>query len=338
MSKILITGGFGFVGSNLALKGLQLGHEVVIMDNLCRSGSELNFNILKNSGEFKYYIKDTRIMNDVEHVIKEVKPDFIFHLAGQVAMTTSITDPLNDFQTNVLGTLNILEAIREYSPYSTIIYSSSNKVYGDLEYLTYQEGQTRYSCLEYPNGFSEDLKLDFQSPYGCSKGAADQYLLDYHRMFDVQSIVFRHSTMYGGMQNANEDQGWIGWFVDQAKKTKMNPNHTFTISGNGKQVRDVLYVDDVINLYFQIVSFKEMQKLSGNAFNIGGGYDQSISLLELFKLLEIRLGIQLNFVKKDWRKNDQKIFVSDNVKIGEFLGWKPQVKSNEGIEKLIRVD
>ena len=335
MSKILITGGFGFVGSNIALKGLQLGHEVVIMDNLCRSGSELNFNILKNSGEFKYYIKDTRIMNDVKYVIKEVKPDFIFHLAGQVAMTTSITDPLNDFQTNVLGTLNILEAIREYSPYSTIIYSSSNKVYGDLEYLTYQEGQTRYSCLEYPNGFSEDLKLDFQSPYGCSKGAADQYLLDYHRMFDVQSIVFRHSTMYGGMQNANEDQGWIGWFVDQAKKTKINSNHSFTISGDGKQVRDVLYVDDVINLYFSVTSFSEKEQLSGNAFNIGGGFDQSISLLELFNFLEKELDLKLNFTKKDWRKNDQKIFVSDNIKIQKLLNWKPLNTFEQGIRSIL---
>tara|TARA_X000000950_G_C13917120_1_gene661567 strand:- start:1944 stop:2951 length:1008 start_codon:yes stop_codon:yes gene_type:complete len=335
MSKILITGGFGFVGSNIALKGLQLGHEIIIMDNLSRSGSELNFNTLKKSGEFKYFIKDTRIMNDVEYVIKEVKPDFIFHLAGQVAMTTSIIDPLNDFQTNVLGTLNILESIRKYSPYSTIIYSSSNKVYGDLEYLSYQENKTRYSCLEHPNGFSEDLKLDFQSPYGCSKGAADQYLLDYHRMFDVQSIVFRHSTMYGGMQNANEDQGWIGWFVDQAKKTKTNPNHRFTISGDGKQVRDVLYVDDVINLYFMTSTSSEIQKLSGNAFNIGGGFDQSISLLELFDFLEKELQINLNFVQKDWRKNDQKIFVSDNIKIEKFLKWKPINTFEQGIRNIL---
>ena len=226
MSKILITGGFGFVGSNVALKGLELGHEIVIMDNLSRSGSELNFNILKKSKKLKHYVKDTRVLNDVKYVIKEVKPDFVFHLAGQVAMTTSIIDPLNDFQTNVVGTLNILEAIKEYAPYATIVYSSSNKVYGDLDYLTYQENKTRYSCLEHPVGFSEDLKLDFQSPYGCSKGSADQYLIDYHRMFDVQTIVFRHSTMYGGMQNANEDQGWIGWFVDQAKKTVTNPNHS----------------------------------------------------------------------------------------------------------------
>jgi CDP-paratose 2-epimerase len=335
MSRILITGGFGFVGSNIALKGLQLGHEIVIMDNLCRSGSELNFNILKNSGEFKYYIKDTRVMNDVKYVIKEVKPDFIFHLAGQVAMTTSIIDPLNDFQTNVLGTLNILEAIREYSPYSTIIYSSSNKVYGDLEYLTYKESQTRYSCVEHPTGFSEELKLDFQSPYGCSKGAADLYLLDYHRMFDVQSIVFRHSTMYGGMQNANEDQGWIGWFVDQAKKTKIKSSHSFTISGDGKQVRDVLYVDDVINLYFRIITFSDKENLSGNAFNIGGGFDQSISLLELFNFLEKELDVKLNFVKKDWRKNDQKIFVSDNVKIERFLNWKPKNTFEQGIRNIL---
>ncbi len=335
MSRILITGGFGFVGSNIALKGLQLGHEIVIMDNLCRAGSELNFNILKNSGEFKYYIKDTRLMNDVKYVIKEVKPDFIFHLAGQVAMTTSIIDPLNDFQTNVLGTLNILEAIREYSPYSTIIYSSSNKVYGDLEYLTYKESQTRYSCVEHPNGFSEELKLDFQSPYGCSKGAADQYLLDYHRMFDVQSIVFRHSTMYGGMQNANEDQGWIGWFVDQAKKTKITSSHSFTISGDGKQVRDVLYVDDVIDLYFSIISFSDKENLSGNAFNIGGGFDQSISLLELFNFLENELDVKLNFRKKDWRKNDQKIFVSDNVKIERLLNWKPTNTFEQGIRSIL---
>lgn len=335
MSKILITGGFGFVGSNLALKGLELGYEIIIMDNLSRAGSEHNFNILKKiSRDLKYYVKDTRNFNDVKNVIKEVKPDFIFHLAGQVAMTTSIIDPMSDFQTNVVGTLNILEAIKEYAPNATVVYSSSNKVYGDLKYLTYKKNKTRYSCLEYPTGFSEDLKLDFQSPYGCSKGAADQYLIDYHRMFDIQTIVFRHSTMYGGMQNANEDQGWIGWFVDQAKKTMTNPNHTFSISGDGKQVRDVLYVDDVVNLYFNVTTSSGTQKACGNAFNIGGGFDQSISLLELFDFLEKELSIRLNYIKKEWRKNDQKIFVSDNVKINSYLKWKPLTTFEQGIRKI----
>lgn len=336
MSKILITGGFGFVGSNIAKKGIQLGHDIIIVDNLSRTGSEKNFNDLKKINEFEYYIKDTRNYNDISNIIKAKKPDFIFHLAGQVAMTTSISDPRNDFETNVLGTINVLESVREYCPSCSILYSSSNKVYGDLEYLDYLENDSRYVCKKYPKGFTENLTLDFHSPYGCSKGAADQYLLDYYRIFGIKTVVFRHSTMYGGMQNSNEDQGWIGWFISMAKKTKLDKSHTFTISGNGKQVRDLLYVDDVTNLYYKCID--KIDNVKGKAFNIGGGFDQSLSLLELFDLLNKKLNVNLNFTQKNWRQSDQKIFISDNVKIKKAIDWEPIVTYNEGIDKLINLD
>lgn len=228
--KYLITGGCGFVGSNLAAEVLKRGEELFVFDNLFRFGSGQNLEWLKKQGEFKYYPFDIRNNNDVEIVIKEVKPDVIFHLAGQVAMTTSIQNPRLDFETNTLGTVNLLEAVRKYSPASMILYSSTNKVYGDLEYLTYEETASRYNCKEYPNGVDESLQLDFHSPYGCSKGAADQYLLDYARIFGIQTVVFRHSSMYGGNQHATYDQGWVGWFIQKALEIKMEQQKNFLLS------------------------------------------------------------------------------------------------------------
>lgn len=210
--RYLITGGCGFVGSNLAAEVLRRGEELYIIDNLFRFGSADNLTWLRTLGEFKYYPFDVRNINDVETVIKEVKPDYIFHLAGQVAMTTSIANPRLDYETNALGTFNLLDSVRKYSPDSVILYSSTNKVYGDFEYLHFKEESTRYVCEEYPDGFPETISLDFHSPYGCSKGCADQYLLDFHRIYGLKTIVFRHSSMYGTNQHATYDQGW-DWMV-----------------------------------------------------------------------------------------------------------------------------
>lgn len=332
--KFLITGGCGFVGSNLAAEVIKRGEELIIFDNLFRHGSDINLDYLKKLGSFKYYPYDIRNLNDIETVIKEVMPNVVFHFAGQVAMTTSVRNPRHDFETNALGTFNLLDSIRKYAPEALVLYSSTNKVYGDFEKLTFEETPSRYVCKEYPNGFSEDLPLSFHSPYGCSKGAADQYLLDYYRMFGIRTVVFRHSSMYGGNQHATYDQGWIGWFIQKAieiKKGKLK--EPFTISGNGKQVRDVLHSSDIVSLYFTAIN--NFDNIKGKAYNIGGGIENSLSLLELFIFLEDTLKIKMEYGKLPFRESDQKVFIADNSKIGKALNWVSQVGYKTGIKNVI---
>lgn len=332
--KYLITGGCGFLGSNLAAEVLKRGEELIVFDNLFRHGSAQNLNWLKAIGEFKYYPFDIRNNNDIETVIKEEQPDVVFHLAGQVAMTTSISNPRLDFETNALGTFNLLDAIRKYLPNTMVLYSSSNKVYGDFEELTFEEGNTRYTCKEHPNGFDENLPLNFHSPYGCSKGSADQYLLDFSRIYGLKTVVFRHSSMYGGNQHSTIDQGWIGWFCQKALEIKNNTfKEPFTISGSGKQVRDVLHAKDVVSLYFASVA--NIEKIKGQAFNIGGGIENSLSLLELFSLLESILDIRMDYKKLPFRESDQKVFIADNTLITNLINWKPEIKTKEGIQSMI---
>ena len=331
--KYLITGGCGFVGSNLAAEVLRQGEELFIIDNLFRFGSDDNLRWLRSLGDFKYYPYDTRNTNDVETVIKDVKPDYIFHLAGQVAMTTSITNPRLDFEINGIGTFNILDSVRKYSPHSVILYSSTNKVFGDFEYLHFSENDTRYTCEEYPNGFPESITLDFHSPYGCSKGCADQYLLDFHRIYGIKTVVFRHSSMFGANQHATFDQGWIGWFCQKALEKKADFNApAFTISGTGKQVRDLLYSSDVVSLYMMA---KDCEAAFGQVFNIGGGIDNSLSLLELFAILERKLNIKLEYTQLPWRESDQKVFVADIAKANQIIGWQPQVSKEQGLDNML---
>ncbi len=333
--KILIFGGCGFLGSNLAAHGIQNGDDITVFDNLSRVGSSLNLAWLKTIGDFKFIHGDTSNREIVDKTVAEGQFNAIFQLAGQVAMTTSIADPFLDFSTNALGTFNVLNAIRKYSLQTSMIFSSTNKVYGDLEYLTYEETDTRYICKEYPKGFDESVGLDFHSPYGCSKGAADQYMLDFHRIYGAKTIVFRHSSMYGGRQFATSDQGWIGWFCRQALEKKKNPDSpAFDIHGNGKQVRDILHADDMIRLYYEAA--KNADKISGQVFNIGGGIDQSLSLLELFKVLEDMVGVKLEYVMNAPRISDQKFFVANNEKITKAIGWEPKVTASEGIGRMIK--
>jgi CDP-paratose 2-epimerase len=267
-------------------------------------------------------------------LVKEFEPDIIFHLAGQVAMTTSIANPRLDFEVNALGTLNVLEAVREYRPECGILYSSTNKVFGDLEYLEYEETPTRYVVPSHSNGFDESTILDFHSPYGCSKGAADQYLLDFHRIFGLKTVVFRHSSMYGGRQFATYDQGWVGWFCQKAMEIKQGKlKEPFTISGNGKQVRDLLYASDTVNLYLSAA--KKIDLLSGEMFCMGGGMENSSSLLELFNFLENELEIKMTYEKLPPRESDQKVFVADNRKAKRMIGWQPVVDKEAGIKKMI---
>ena len=245
--KYLITGGCGFLGSNIAAEVLKRGEELAVFDNLSRFGAAQNLAWLSAQGEFLFQYGDIRDPFAVARLVKEFRPDIIFHLAGQVAMTTSIANPRLDFEINALGTLNVLEAVRGHCPECGILYSSTNKVFGDLEYLEYEETPTRYVVPSHPNGFDESTLLDFHSPYGCSKGAADQYFLDYHRIFGLKTVVFRHSSMYGGRQFSTYDQGWVGWFCQKAVEIKQGKlKESFTISGNGKHVRDLLFsIDNV---------------------------------------------------------------------------------------------
>ena len=326
--KYLITGGAGFLGSNLSSKILSENEELFIFDNLYREGAYKNLKWLMEQGNVNFIHSDIRNKNDVETAIKSIEPDVIFHLAGQVAMTTSLKNPIMDFEVNTLGSLNLLEAVRNYSLHSIIVYSSTNKVYGDLEHLKYHENDTRYNVEDYPDGFDENLKLDFHSPYGCSKGAADQYMLDYARMYKLKTIVFRHSSMYGGRQFATYDQGWVTWFCQKAIEDKL-----FTISGDGKQVRDILHVDDLIECYFSAI--QHIDKTAGNAFNIGGGMDNSSSLIELFNYLETTYDIKLKYKKIDWRKSDQKFFVADIAKAKDRFDWEPNISKMQGIKKTI---
>jgi CDP-paratose 2-epimerase len=249
-------------------------------------------------------------------------------------MTTSIADPKMDMEVNVCGTFNLLDAVRLYRPEATVIYSSTNKVYGDLEQYEYVETQSRYKCVDLPNGFDENVNLEFHSPYGVSKGGADQYMLDYARIYGLRTAVFRHSSMFGGRQYATYDQGWVGWFVTKAieirdKKLK----EPFTISGNGKQVRDLLYASDTVDLYLR--ASEKIEDISGQVFNIGGGIDNSSSLLELFSLLENELAINMEYTRLPPRESDQKVFVADITKANKLLDWTPRISKEEGIRKMI---
>lgn len=332
--KYLITGGCGFLGSNIAAGILRQGDQLVVFDNLSRLGAPANLEWLQTKGDFHFVHGDIRNANDVERLVKDVQPDAVFHLAGQVAMTTSIADPRRDFEINALGSFNLLDSVRLHAPKAVVIYSSTNKVYGDLEWTAYEESETRYHTPEFPSGFPESIPLDFHSPYGTSKGSADQYMLDYHRIFGLKTIIFRHSSMYGGRQFATYDQGWIGWFCRQAVETMKHPHREpFTISGNGKQVRDVLHAEDMVRLY--LLAAEQSDKLQGQAFNIGGGMGNSLSLLELFKLLEELLGVTLKYTKLPPRESDQKLFVADLSLINRLTGWSPQVDTRSGINKMV---
>lgn len=331
--KLLITGGCGFLGSNLAADALVRGDELMVFDNLSRNGSRSNLEWLNSQGIFTFRHGDIRNRNDVERVVSEFQPDAVFHLAGQVAMTTSIANPQMDFEINVVGSHNLLESIRLRCPNAAVIYSSTNKVYGDLEQFNYAETDTRYRCVQQPCGFDETVQLSFQSPYGCSKGAADQYMLDYARVFGLRTVVFRHSSMYGGRQFATYDQGWVGWFCQKAVEAVRGNTEPFTISGTGKQVRDVLHGDDMKRLYLSAV--QHIDQAAGQAFNIGGGVDNSLSLLELLVMLEQITGTKLNYTQLPVRESDQRVFIADITKARHLLEWSPQVTALAGVTAMV---
>jgi len=337
--KILITGGCGFLGSNLAASYLEEDAEIIIVDALFRTGGEENLEWLQSVAkqrQLTFYRSDLADETSVEDVFQRHAPfDFICHVGGQVAMTTSMSDPRRDLRTNILGTFNVLEAMRRHSPNAFLAYSSTNKVYGDLEALRYGETETRYTLLDYPDGLDEILPLDFASPYGCSKGAADQYVHDWKRNFDVQTVVFRHSSIYGGRQFATVDQGWIGWFCGKALDQRENRSiRKLSISGSGKQVRDVLHADDLVRLYRNAYAHRD--RIAGEVFNIGGGMTNSLSLLELFNKLAEMLNMgEVIFSSGPARKSDQRVFVADVRKATKLLEWSPKVNVLHGLERML---
>lgn len=327
--RILITGGAGFIGSNLAAEVMRRGFDVTVLDNLSRAGAALNIGWLQSLGRVDFVKCDVRDFEELSRLMRSREFDAVFHQAGQVAVTTSVLDPRSDFEANALGTINLLEAIRLSRQRPVFIFASTNKVYGALSSVKVAELGDRYALPELPHGVSETTGLDFHSPYGCSKGAADQYVVDYRRIYGLRTIVFRQSCIYGPRQMGLEDQGWLAWFVIRAVQ-----GAPITIYGDGKQVRDVLYVDDLVELYLRAV--EREGTLRQSVFNVGGGPENAVSLLEVIRLLEEALGqrIQLRFA--DWRPGDQRVYVSDIKVAGAAFQWVPEISPREGVSRLLK--
>ena len=330
--KVFISGGAGFIGSNLAHKHLSRGDKVLVYDNFSRKGTELNAKWLKKDAP---NVKNLKIIKgDVRDYVKLSKYlrnfDIIYHEAAQVAVTTSLVDPITDFEINAGGTVNMLEAFRKYSKNAVFVYASTNKVYGNLEDLKCKVKNKKYvfSSKDYKKGISEKRGLDFHSPYGCSKGTGDQYVRDYGRVFDLKTVVFRQSCIYGQRQFGNEDQGWVMHFV----KSMVNEKK-LSIYGDGMQIRDILHVDDLINAYFLAV--KKIKISKGKVYNIGGGVKNSISLLELISIMEKKVTSRIKYSFSNWREGDQKIYISDCTKLENELGWKPKINKVEGVDRLL---
>lgn len=329
--KVLITGGCGFIGVNVSEYYLNKKDEVLIIDDLSRRGTEHNLKYLLDSKKkFRFYQIDIRNNRKLENVFRQNRDiDIVYHLAAQVAVTTSVVDPRTDFEINLLGTLNVLEGVRKYCPDAVVIFSSTNKVYGALESVKLKEKKLHYQLIEPKNGIPETWPLDFHSPYGCSKGGADQYVRDYSRIYGLKTVVLRQSCIYGEHQWGVEDQGWVAFFIKQVLLRQ-----PITIYGNGKQVRDLLYIGDLLSAYDRIV--KNIKKTAGKIYNIGGGIKNSLSLLQFIQLIKDEFGQKVVYRFADWRPGDQKIFVSDNSCLQRDLGWEPEIDYLVGIKKLYR--
>jgi CDP-paratose 2-epimerase len=325
----LITGGAGFIGSNYANRLIQRGERVTLYDNLSRAGAPRNLAWLKETfGEdgFKLIVGDVRDAALLAESAKDV--DTIVHLAAQVAVTTSVVKPREDFEINALGTFNVMEAARLSERQPFVIYASTNKVYGGMDDVEVFEEPTRWRYKDLPFGCPESQPLDFHSPYGCSKGTGDQYVRDYHRIYGVNSVVMRQSCIYGPRQFGVEDQGWVAWFVIAAVTGR-----PLAIYGDGKQVRDLLHVYDLLDAYDAALA--NMDTVRGQVFNLGGGPSNVISIwTEFGPMLEKLAGHPIEITRGDWRPGDQKVFVADIRKAGQVLGWAPKYDVEKGVNQL----
>jgi CDP-paratose 2-epimerase len=327
---ILVTGGCGFIGCNLVERLLGHGHRVRVLDNLSRKGSEINrawLLTLPGQERLELIQGDVRDAETARQAVEGV--DAIYHFAAQVAVTSSVTTPRHDMEVNVLGTFNVLEAARQSARRPLVLFTSTNKVYGGMEDVGIREEATRYTYADLPQGVDESRPLDFHSPYGCSKGSADQYVHDYQRIYGFPTVVVRMSCIYGIHQFGNEDQGWVAHFLITLLK-----GGQISIYGDGKQVRDVLYISDLLNLFETILA--RHQEVAGQIFNIGGGPQNTISVwAEFAPLLKRLLGREIPVVYGPWRPGDQKVYISDPRKAQRLLGWSPQVSVEQGVSQLL---
>jgi len=326
--RILITGGAGFIGCNAARYFGARNWSVTVLDNLSRAGTHKNLEWLSEGTAFDFERADVRDRVAVDRVLAEGRFDAVLHLAAQVAVTTSVADPRTDFAVNALGTFNVLDAVRLHCPDAVFIFASTNKVYGKIASAACELRGNRYAYVDRPFGIGESEPLDFLSPYGCSKGAADQYALDFARIYRIPATSFRQSCIYGPRQFGVEDQGWVAWFAIASMLGR-----DITIFGDGKQVRDVLHVDDLLRAYEAAI--RAPDKVTQQAFNVGGGPDQILSLLDLVEMLESRLGRTIALRWDDWRPGDQQVYVSDIRKLDTALGWKPEIGVESGIAQLM---
>jgi len=329
MKHYFITGGAGFIGSNFVARLLQRGEKVTIYDNLSRAGAPRNLKWLQQTygpNAFNLVVGDVRDAGLLAVSAREA--DVIVHLAAQVAVTTSVVKPREDFEINALGTFNALEAARLNQRKPVFLYSSTNKVYGGMDDVEVVERDTRWEYKDLPFGAPETQPLDFHSPYGCSKGTGDQYVRDYYRIYGINSVVLRQSCIYGPRQFGVEDQGWVAWFVIAAVTGK-----PLSIYGDGKQVRDLLHVYDLLDAYDLAIG--NIDRVRGQVFNLGGGAQNTISIwTEFGPMLEKLVGHPLPIARGDWRPGDQKVFVADIRKAEQILGWKPKFSVEAGVRQL----
>jgi CDP-paratose 2-epimerase len=327
--KRLITGGAGFIGVNLAEYFLKKDEEVIIFDNLSRKGAKTNIDWLASTYHKAQFVHgDIRTDGDLLRDQINTGVEVVYHLAAQVAVTTSVTNPREDFEINALGSFNVLEAVRLADQPPVVFYSSTNKVYGGMEDLQIVDRGLQYDYADLPEGIPEDRLLDFHSPYGCSKGSADQYFRDYARIYGLRTVVFRQSCIYGERQFGIEDQGWVAWFTIASCLEK-----PVTIYGDGKQVRDVLYIQDLIRAFD--MAYQKIDVTAGQVYNIGGGRRYTMSLLELLDFLEKTLDRKISYRFSNWRPGDQKAYISDCAKAKREFGWEPLMSPRLGVNQLL---
>ncbi|MEZ2224005.1 NAD-dependent epimerase/dehydratase family protein [Rhizobium sp. RCC_161_2] len=330
IAPIVVVGGSGFIGSNLADSYLRDGEEVIILDNLSRPGVDKNLRWLKgNHGDRVHpVLADIRDLGAIEPVFSDAKA--VFHLAAQTAVTTSLLHPIHDFETNARGTLNVLEAVRKAGGKAPLVFASTNKVYGGIDEIAMAEFDDRYIPTDEvlrAHGFGEERKLDFCTPYGCSKGVADQYVLDYAKSYGMATAALRMSCIYGPRQFGTEDQGWVAHFLICALR-----GDRISIYGDGKQVRDILHVKDAVAAYRALL--RSIDDVKGKAFNLGGGPQNAVSIRIALREIEQMTARPIETVNADWRAGDQLYFVADTRALQQAVGWKPEITWREGIRDL----